>query len=563
MQQSPSDNLTSLNIPTGLTTTSIEVFAGQPVFILGRNGTGKSALVHTLRAQIGERVVYLPGSRPTYFENESLSLTPASRRNLMQSMTSWDSSPDTRWRSISGTSRNEKAIHDLHTAETQYKIDAANEIKREGSISRAVARLQSNSSPLDRVNALMSQANLPVRMLIDGGELKAQQTGNIYSYAKMSDGERSALILAAEVIAAEEDSIFLVDEPELHLHPSIVVPLLNALIAERPGCGFVICTHELDLASSSPSAQVVLVRSYSWEDNSFKSWEIDVLTDSSQIPDSLRADLMGSRRKILFIEGTSNSLDQPLYELLFPAVSVRTRENCREVMRAVSGLRSVETLHRVEAFGLVDHDGMGEERSAELEAEGIYPLPIFAVESLYYSGEAISAVAAQQSATFGISTEVLLSEAKSFSLAALSLGNSIEHLASRIAERQLRDKMMLSLPDRQSMISGTGETISVSLPSPYPTELMRIRRLIDEKNIDGIVARYPVRESGVLNSLAKGLHFSTRQDYERAALTRIGADENLRSALKAKLGTLASHLEEQLTIQTSASEVISDAHLSS
>jgi len=540
---STATHLTNLKIPGVSSMASVEVVAGKPVFILGRNGTGKSALVHALRAQIGGRVVYLPGSRPTYFENESLSLTPASRRDLTRNMTSWDSSPDTRWRAISGTSRNEKAIHDLQAAETQYKIDAANEIKRDGSTSPAVARLRSNTSPLDRVNALMSQANLPVHMSIEGGELRANQSGNIYSYAKMSDGERSALVLAAEVVAAAEGSIFLVDEPELHLHPSIVVPLLNAFIAERPGCGFIICTHELDLAGSSPSAQVVLVRSYSWQNGDFRSWDVDVLTDSNQIPDSLRVDLMGSRRKILFIEGTSNSLDQPLYALLFPAVSIRSRENCREVMRAVAGLRSVEALHRVEAFGLVDHDGMGEERSAELEAEGIYPLPMFAVESLYYSREVLSAVAAQQATTFGIPAEDLLSDAKHLGVAALSTDKPIEYLASRIAERQLRDKMMLSLPDRQAMISGESGTISVSLLSPYPTELAQIRRLIEEKNVDGIVARYPVRESGVLNGLAKGLRFSTRQDYERAALTRIGADKELRSALKAKLGMLASRLE--------------------
>ncbi len=406
-----------------------------------------------------------------------------------------------------------------------------------------MARLQSNNSPVDRVNALMSQANLPIRVLIDGGELRAQQSGNIYSYAKMSDGERSALVLAGEVIAAAEGSIFLVDEPELHLHPSIVVPLLNALINERPDCSFVICTHELDLPSNSPCAQIILVRSYAWQNGDFRSWDIDVLANSNLIPDSLRVDVIGSRRKILFIEGTLNSLDQPLYALLFPTVSIRSRENCREVIRSVSGLRSIEALHRVEAFGLVDHDGMGKERASELESEWIYPLPIFAVESLYYCAEVLLAVATQQAATFGIPAETLLSEAKNLGLAALNTDKSIEHLASRIAERQLRDKMMLALPDRQSIISNKDGAISVSLSSPYPAELARIKKFIDEQSLDDIVARYPVRESGILYGLSKGLRFSTRQDYERAALTRIGADADLQSALKSKLGTLASRLE--------------------
>lgn len=543
MQQSP---LTSLNIPTSSTINTIEVISGIPVFILGKNGTGKSALVHTLRAQLGEKYVYLPGSRPIYFEQESLSLTPASRINLKFNMISWDSSPDIRWKSFSGTSRNEKAIHDLQTAETKYKIDAANDIKINGIESDAVMRLQSNTSPLDRVNALLSQANLTIRLLIDNGELKAEQSGNIYSYAKMSDGERSALILASEVISAEKDSIFLIDEPEMHLHPSIVVPLINAFIAERQDCGFVVCTHNLELASSSSSSVIVLVRGYTCQDGDFKSWEIDILNDSNEIPDSLRVDLIGSRRKILFIEGISSSLDQPMYALLFPNVSILSRENCREVRRAVSGLRSVKDLHQVEAFGLIDHDGIGQTQSEELELNGVYPLPICAVESLYYSAEVLLAVATQQSNTLGLSAEDLLSDAKKLGLKAFDIKNSNAHLASRIAERQLRDKMMLSLPDRQSMINCQNNTINVSLISPYPDELNRINELIEKQDIDSIVARYPVRESSILTNLAKGLRFSSREDYERAALTRVGADKNLQSTLREKFGALTSFLQDEI-----------------
>lgn len=231
--EAPTAPLATPTIPGQSGPASINVEAGKPIFILGRNGTGKSALVHRLRSMLGAQVVYLPGSRPNYFDNESLSMGPAARRQLTQNLSSWDNSPDTRWHSPSGTSRNEKAIHDLFTAEMQYNVDATNEIKRDGSESRAVKRLQSNTSPLGRANALFAQANLPVRIVIDSGELKAAWNGNIYSIAKTSDGERAALVLTAEVVAAAGGTIFLIDEPELHLHPSIVVPLLGALIAEK------------------------------------------------------------------------------------------------------------------------------------------------------------------------------------------------------------------------------------------------------------------------------------------------------------------------------------------
>jgi hypothetical protein len=290
---------------------------------------------------------------------------------------------------------------------------------------------------------------------------------------------------------------------------------------------------------------VILVRSCTWrsDGNSVSAWDVDILADSSQIPDWLRIDLMGARRKILFIEGTSNSLDQPLYALLFPKVSVRTRETCRDVMRAVEGLRAVGELHHAEAFGIVDFDGMSDEKVAELETKSVYSLPIFSVESLYYSSEVLFAVAGRQADTLGEERDELLAASKAKGLAAMKTGNVAEHLASRIAEQQMRDQLMMTLPSRETMRGGQGESINVSVQSPYPNELTRIKNLISTENVDGIVSRYPVRESGLLDALAKGLRFATRGDYEKAALTRIGADKDLQIALKTKFRNLAALLE--------------------
>ncbi|CAI8856478.1 AAA family ATPase [Pseudomonas sp. IT-P258] len=541
-QREPQGTLSTIEINTEEGTKKIEVEPGCPIFILGRNGTGKSALVGMLSTKLGKNLVFMPGSRPASFDRESLNLTAASRKDLAINLPHWNADPDTRWRSTAGTARNEKAIHDLQNAELQYKVDAANEIKAEGSQSSAIARLQSNDAPLDRINALLAQANLPVRILISEGELKAQQGDAVYSFARMSDGERAALIFAAEVVAAPDGAIFLIDEPELHLHPSIVVPLLKALIAERPTCGFVICTHELDLPGSSFASKIILVRGCKWRGTAVESWQVDVLDAPEKIPEWLYVDLIGSRRKILFIEGTTNSLDHPLYSLLFPTVSVRSRESCREVMRAVEGLRAVEELHRAQAFGLIDHDGMDEKQVLDFESHGIYPLPIFAVESLYYSAEVSAALAAQQAKTFGLTPEQLRHEAQVAALQAVTAKGIPEHLASRIAERHIRDKLLLALPDRKMMMEGAKNDIEFKLESPYPSELERIEQMINAQDIDAIVCRYPVRESGMLNGIAKALHFNGRTDYERAALILIGINDELQRSLRIKLGKLSDML---------------------
>ncbi len=208
----------SLNVPTATGALTLSVSPEKPLLVVGRNGAGKSALIHRFASQVGS-AIYLPGARPSYFGNESSSLTPASRKQLERSLQAWDRQPDSRWQQPSGTSRNEKAIHDLTNAELQFKFDAANEIKRDGRESSAIARLQSGFSPLDRVNAILGQANLPITVAIESAEVKAVRDNKIFSIAKASDGERTALVLISEVVVAPVGSTFLIDEPELHLHP--------------------------------------------------------------------------------------------------------------------------------------------------------------------------------------------------------------------------------------------------------------------------------------------------------------------------------------------------------
>jgi hypothetical protein len=286
------------------------------------------------------------------------------------------------------------------------------------------------------------------------------------------------------------------------------------------------------------------VRDSVWEKEKIVTWDVDVIQDSEQIPEWLWVDVIGARRKILFIEGNNKtSLDQPLYALLFPKVSLRPCESCKDVMRAVRGLKDIEGIHRAKAFGLIDHDGMSPEQMSKFEDDGIYPLPIFAVESLIYSLEVQSAVAKQQAEIFGIDAQEILNEAKSSAIESLKGPGKKEYLASRVAERQMRDQILSEIPTRQQLMADDSGNVNVAVKSPYPDELARITALVDISDIHGIVSRYPVRESGVLNGIVKGLRFTNRDLYERAALRRIGLDATLRDALKQKLGKLAALLE--------------------
>jgi hypothetical protein len=55
---------------------------------------------------------------------------------------------------------------------------------------------------------------------------------------------------------------------------------------------------------------------------------------------------------MIFVEGTAQSLDAPLYSLLFPQVSVVPKDGCRDVEHAVRGLRGAGDIHWVSAWGM-------------------------------------------------------------------------------------------------------------------------------------------------------------------------------------------------------------------
>ena len=541
MTSPPGTPVVNFEIPKASDGSPVSVSASSPLFILGGNGCGKSALVHSLYKHVGLNVVYIPGARPSFFDQEGSTLTPAGRTQLAENLKSWDANPENRWRSANGSGRNHKAVHDLIAAETRFKLGAADQITIEGRQSKAVDRLQARTSPLDRVNQLFKQANLPLTLSIENGDLLASRDNQTYPIAKMSDGERTALVLCSEVIAAPKDAVFLIDEPELHLHRSIVVPLLDALIAERRDCAFIISTHELELPARQRTATKLLVRKCRWKGQEVAGWDFDLLPPDAEIPEDLLLDVLGSRAKLLFVEGDTTSLDQPLYALLFSAVSVRAKATCGEVMRAVIGLRATKQSHRVEAFALVDGDGVAEPKRLEWAAEGIFALPVHNVESLYYSSEVIAAVAVVQGQNLNKPADELQKAAIEEALGAVPDGQ-ISHLTSRLVEQKMRDRVLSDIPKREDIVTSGGSPISISINTDYAAERLNLATLIAGRDLDKITSRYSVRHSKILKGVAKGLRFIDRADYEKAALARISADSTLQAKLKAKFGPLSAVL---------------------
>ena len=104
----------------------------------------------------------------------------------------------------------------------------------------------------ERLAALWDRL-LPHRLLnISGDNVETFRPGKAdgkYTASEMSDGERAIFYLIGQTLTASPNSVLIVDEPELHVHPSIMAKLWDELEAARPDCAFVFITHDLEFAA--------------------------------------------------------------------------------------------------------------------------------------------------------------------------------------------------------------------------------------------------------------------------------------------------------------------------
>lgn len=212
----------------------------------------------------------------------------------------------------------------------------------------------------------------------DGINIMAKSdNSNYYPVMQMSDGEKVMLYLIAQVLQAPEDGFIIVDEPEMYLHKTILKKLWDSIEKQRPDCLFIYLTHDLDFASSRTTAKKIWIKSFIYPDN----WEIeDIPTD--EIPEALLFELLGSRKNILFCEGEKGSIDERVYSIIFPELTVIPVGTCFNVInhtKAFNKLINVNTF----AIGLIDSDHHGFDRLASLKSEKIYSYSVSEVENLF------------------------------------------------------------------------------------------------------------------------------------------------------------------------------------
>ncbi len=239
---------------------------------------------------------------------------------------------------------------------------------------------------------------------------------------------------------------------------------------------------------------------------------------------------------MLFVEGTARSLDVPLYSLLFPQVSVVPKEGCRDVEQAVRGLRGVDNIHWVSAWGIIDSDQRSSEDVIRLKGAGIWVLSHYSVESLYYHAKVIARIADRQARVTGDDATNLVETAITNAIAAAKVQR--DHLVASSVLRSSRNKVLEGLPNPKLIKTETALKIEVDLAALRAAEEKKFDALIAVADWDGLLTRYPLRESAAFNRVVDGLKIRDQATYQGAVLKLIQDDAEVVSDLRNLLGDL-------------------------
>lgn len=364
------------------------------VIIIGANGAGKSKLGAWIEQQ-SFRDVHRIGAQRNLNFNENISLKSYSQAEDLVFYGSIDknTSKDQRWGWGNYTTKMMDdfenvlaALIALKNNENDSFVEACKKAEKENK-----DKPQTPITSIDKLqsiwNSVFPQRGLRLNDSKFYAVLKTENEEKIYSANQMSDGERSVLYLAAQVLCVPPNKILIMDEPELHLHRSIMNRLWKSLEECRKDCLFIYITHDTEFAALHLFADKIWIQEYNG-----LNWKLEKI-ENEVLPEDLLLDILGSRMDVLFVEGDKSSYDTKLYTLLYPQYHVIPCGSCTQVIARTKVFNSNSSLHHCKVYGIIDRDFRSDYEIVKYSFDNIYTIDVAEVENLFLVEELIRMMA--------------------------------------------------------------------------------------------------------------------------------------------------------------------------
>jgi len=383
----------TFNVPTNGDSVTISIEPGTSATFVGANGSGKTRLALLIEHEAGESVHRISAHRalglnPTVPRiSETLALNGL-RFGYAGESVNIHHRQSYRW--ADGKTA-VALLNDFDFLVQALFAEQSRTALKTHENARAGIEQQAQPTKFESLKSIWERL-LPHRELVISGdniEVKVPGTETLYSASEMSDGERSVFYLAGQMLMAAQNSLLVIDEPELHIHRSVISRLWDELENVRPDCSLVFITHDLEFAASRVGKKYV-IRNYT---PIGPEWLLEPVPEETGFTEELTTLLLGSRRPILFVEGDLSSLDKAVYRSAYAQWTVVPRGSCGDVIHSVASMRGNSSLTRIHCAGIVDADDYDASEIECFRDQNIFILPVSEIENLFLLPEIASAVA--------------------------------------------------------------------------------------------------------------------------------------------------------------------------
>jgi ABC-type cobalamin/Fe3+-siderophores transport system ATPase subunit len=373
-------------------------------------------------------------------------------------------------------------------------------------------------SPIDILVKLWKEI-LPHRdiSLVDGKvSVKDVTYGTEYHGKEMSDGERVALYLMGQCLCAPSGSILIIDEPEIHLHTSIMQSLWNKLEEAKPDCLYVYITHDLNFASTRVSTTSIWVKEF---DGTGK-WVWEKVPEVDEFPESLLLELLGNRRTIIFVEGEKGGKDHAIYQSVYRNYNVVPRNGCQSVIESVRALRLNSSFHHINVYGLIDRDYRTDNEINTLSSDHIFCIDVAEIENILLNEKVLRLVAVNQH----LDPDSIVNSATH--MARTLLRKEIKRQASlrtyRVVENNLRKIDTKSVGFTAIKSSVANATSALNINATYADNFNLYKRLARSGTLDEILKYY--NNKGLVQNVCSIFELG-RNGYEKLVLRMLNSND--------------------------------------
>lgn len=455
----------------------IELRAGSSTIIVGANGSGKTKLAVECERQLEGKAHRISAQRMLALDPAIEKISEAEARGQLryghskpEEYGGIQSARDIRrW----GQAQPRFILNDAGTLLQVLFAEQANTAVKAYNAAADGALIVTDDTLVRKLKAIFHRV-LPTRCLeitaddITVSTLNDNKAGESYSITQMSDGEKAVFYIIGQTLIADPDSVFIMDEPEIHVHRSILSRLWDELEAARADCAFLLITHDLEFAASRAGKKYI-ARSYA----PATGWVIEDVPEAEGFGEELVTLILGSRKPILFVEGEHSSLDLAFYRACYPGLTVVPRGGCEGVIHSVATLRRNAAFTRIQCAGLVDADGHDEADRARLADIGIQVLPVSEIENLLLL-PVVSRAILEMNDLGGVELETKLANLKAAIIADASNEQNASEVVLGYCRRRI-DRML-----KQIDFSADKSVVDLAASYAARTSELNVAKLADE-----------------------------------------------------------------------------------